>query len=369
MNNIETKLIEAIKASLHDEQITMEVSNELVSLAKQHQVQNLLYLATKNAELKKKYLISASQSINQECAIDELINCFEINSLDLMLIKGVCTRLRYIDTTMRTMGDIDILINATQSKKVHNMLLELGYENYIEGRKHDTYSKSSFVSLEVHKDLLDGENEYYWYYSDIWKKAIRYKNNQFVYQLSLEDEYIFNIIHLVNHFKNGGIGLRFVVDVYIYEQLDFDRTYVEQELKKMHLLEFYKNIKTLSNIWFGNNENIISSDKTLEQLGDYILNCGIFGNKTNRVNLIAGGNRLKFLIRFCFPGYKSMKSMFPWLIPVLLPFAWALRGIRALLYRRKNVKFILDSTTKGDKEKGNNLIKFYENCGLHAENN
>lgn len=99
----------------------------------------------------------------------------------------------------------------------------LGYENHVEGRKHDHYSMPPYVSLEVYRDLVDGDNEFYNYYRNIWIRCKPKSGFQYVYEMSLEDEYIFNFVHLVEHFKNGGIGLRFLVDVYVYECLDIDR--------------------------------------------------------------------------------------------------------------------------------------------------
>jgi hypothetical protein len=36
----------------------------------------------------------------------------------------------------------------------------------------------------------------------------------------------------------------------------------------------------------------------------------------------------------------SMKSMFPWLKPLLLPYAWLLRAIRAVRHRKGNLDYI-----------------------------
>ena len=58
--------------------------------------------------------------------------------------------------------------------------------------------------------------------------------------MSLEDEYIYNLIHLVEHFQNGGVGIRFVMDVYIYNRIEtIDWEYIEAELAKLGLWEFF----------------------------------------------------------------------------------------------------------------------------------
>jgi hypothetical protein len=180
--------------------------------------------------------------------------------------------------------------------------------------------------------------------------------------MRVEDELVFNIVHLAEHFKEGGAGVRFIIDVYVYSRIKMDREYVEQELTKLGLNEFYHHILYLANYWFADGENA----ELTEKLADFIMNGGVFGDKENAAALAVEEGRVRHLVKVCFPDYDSMKSMFPWLEGkgVLLPYAWGLRGVRALRYRKGNVRTHMNSIKTGDIEKGKALRQFYTECGL-----
>lgn len=359
-------LIRDVCASLHDKAIALPLTGDVIRLVADHQVQNIIYKASKAPELQRQFNLLAAQSIAQEYALDELINYFEDHNLYIMPIKGVCTKKRYPESYLRTMNDIDILCLPEQSKDVRQAIQSLGYGSFVEGRKHDSYSMPPYITLEIHRDLVDGDNKFYNYYRDIWKRCKPKAGCRYVYEMSLEDEYIFNFVHLVEHFKEGGIGLRFLVDIYVYENVAMDSHYLKAELNKLELLDFYRNIRSLALYWFGTDEEKarVVFTPTLQELGDFILSGGLFGSRRNRADLNAGKGKIISFLHACFPGYASMKSMFPWLHPVLLPYAWLLRAVRVLIRRKGNVKYVWNAIMKGDSKNGKKLLNFYKSCGL-----
>jgi hypothetical protein len=214
--------------------------------------------------------------------------------------------------------------------------------------------------------MVDGESQYFDYYQNIWERCKPKAGHQYVYEMTLEDEYIFNLVHLAGHFKESGIGLRFLTDIYVYERMEMDWHYIAAELDKLELTKFYQNIRSLAFCWFGTDEerNSVESTPILQQLGDYIISGINLGNKQNSANLKAGRGKLRSFLHSCFPGYASMKSMFPWLKPVLLPYGWFLRAVRALKYRRNHVKTVWNTSMGGNVEAGKKLLQFYKSCGL-----
>jgi hypothetical protein len=359
-------LIAYICAVLHGENISLTITTEMITFAQKHKVQNFLYTESKEPNLKKRFSVSVAQVMAQEYATDELTCYFEKHGLYVMPVKGICTKKRYTNPVFRTMWDIDILCKLDQAKEVHLAMRSLGYKNHVEGRKHDSYFMPPYVSIEVHRDLVDGENVFFDYYRDIWKRCKPRSGCQYIYEMSLEDEYIFNLVHLVGHFRAGGIVLRFLIDVYVYECLDMDRDYIAAELENLDLTIFYHNIRSLALYWFGTEEQkkSIQFTSTMQELGEYILSVGLYGSGQNLANLKAAQGKMRSFLRSCFPGYDSMKSMFPWLNPLLLPYAWGLRAVRAMRYRRENIKTIWNSSMSGDVESGKKLLSFYESCGL-----
>ena len=352
----------------------------LITFAKRHSILPVLYYGVK--ELPEEYrpestlwakldyyaMHGITIGVNQEEATKEIEQTFEEKGIDLLAIKGVCTRQRYPFPELRTMGDIDLLYRAAQTKKMQDTMKTLGYQDGEEGRKHDSFFRPPCIGIEMHRKLLAADSKYYSYYEDIWERVQLREGYQCIYHMSLEDEYIYSILHLVEHFLNGGIGIRFVMDVYVYNHLkDMNWDYIEVELRKLGLLEFYKNISRLTEIWFGDRNRQTEDDELIKQLEAYILSNGTFGTSRNAAaTAVAKEGRTKFLLQTVFPNLENMKTMFPWLSkwPILLPYSWVLRGVRSVLFRRKNIKIQLAQYQQGDQKYGDKLKTFYGKCGL-----
>ena len=124
---------------------------------------------------------------------------------------------------------------------------------------------------------------------------------KYTFEMSVEDELVFNIAHLAEHFKEGGAGVRFIIDVYVYSRIDMDRAYVEQELKKLGLNEFYQNINDLAKHWFADGE----SSELTEKLAGFIMAGGVFGDSENAAALAVEEGRARRFFKVCFPDYDS----------------------------------------------------------------
>lgn len=307
------------------------------------------------------------RSCNQIDASEKLLEECEKNEVHILTLKGVNTKYHYPEQDMRSMGDIDVLYKEEEHDKITKVMHGLGYTGFEEGRKHDHYELPPFVQIEMHRELLAAESIYSDYYKNIWDKVVAKEECKYVKELTLEDEFIFTILHLVEHFKNGGIGIRFIMDVYVYNQLpELNKDYVKEEFAKLNLWEFYSNILALANIWFSNEET--KDNEILKTLEEYIVQNGTFGSRDNAsaLQVQKNGNKIRFLLSVCFPSLKDMQTLYSWLkkYPILLPYAWIQRGIRSILYRRHNIKTQLNVYKTGDMEHGKELRKFYSDCGL-----
>ena len=352
----------------------------LFSFAKQHSIFNMLYYGVKEspednkpdatfyAKLDYDTMHGIAIGVNQEEAAKEIEQTFEQEGVHLLAVKGICTKRRYPFPELRTMGDIDLLYQASQTKDMQDVMRKLGYGDGDEGRKHDSFFRLPCINIEMHRELLAADSKYYTYYADIWERVALKEGSHYIHQMSLEDEYIYSLLHLVEHFQNGGIGIRFVMDVYVYNHLEnVNWDYVEAELRKLELFEFYKNISQLAECWFGDRKQQTEDNELIKQLEAYILSNGTFGTNRNAAAVaVAKGGRTKFLLQTVFPNLENMKTMFPWLSkwPILLPYSWVLRGARSVLFRRKNIKIQLAQYQQGDKEYGDRLKTFYGKCGL-----
>lgn len=316
------------------------------------------------AFFKKNLIKSTVVGTNQLSSVYEMQQIFEKNKIYNLVVKGAKTKTRYPDEVLRSMGDVDVLYKPEQHKEFYNLMMNsLGYEDFQEGRKNDTYTKNKIIVVEAHRQLVSTESEYIDYLNTVWERAIPCQNCEYTYEMTIEDEFIYNIIHLVEHFKQGGVGIRFIMDIWVYNNLDMNREYLKQELENLGLFDFYVTMSQLADYWFGNGE----STELLEKLGEFICSSGIFGNRENvSAMAIEDGSKIKTIIKVCFPSYKDMTTMFLWLkkYPFLLPIAWLIRAFRSLTKRKNNVKVQLSVIKDGDNNKGNELREFYKECGL-----
>ncbi len=381
-------LLDVIKYIMHDRKAEIPIPpkeldwQRTLETARRHSVSNLLFYGIEKlpAEqqpgkavyqcLEQITLKEIMRSYGQLDAAEELLAEAEREGLYMLAVKGVNTKKYYPESDMRSMGDIDILYRDTQHEQVKTMMKKLGYEGFQEGRKHDHYYRKPYVGVELHRELVSAESEYGAYYSDIWDRVHSRKGCRYIHEMRIEDEYIFVIVHLVEHFKHGGVGIRFLMDIYVYDHLEgMDWDYVEQELVKLKLWEFYRNVSVLAGRWFGEQEQPCSpeQEQLLRKLEEYIIANGTYGLQKHAAALsVEEAGRGRFLLHVLFPSLKSMQTMFPWLkkYPVLLPVGWIWRGIRSILFRRRNIRSQIEVYRNGDLEYGKELRRFYEQCGL-----
>ena len=349
---------------------------KLVKLAKRHKVANTLAYVLPllgennrpNEELAQKLeTVLFEQTMigsNQLFAAQELQQAFEEKGLYSLCLKGIHTKLRYPQDNMRSMGDLDILCKAEQNASVKRAMADLGYGGFQEGRKHDHYTRPPYIAVEMHRQLVSVRSDFDAYCQRVWERSQPLPGCQFAHAMTVEDEYVYNLIHMVEHFKEGGVGLRFVMDIYVYEtRVELDRAKVARELEKLSLTEFYRNVVKLARYMFEEGQ----SDPITEELAEFIFAGGVYGSRKNSQALsVSKGGRIGFLLRTCFPGYRDMCSMFPWLAkcPVLLPVTWLIRAVRSLLFRRRTVKGQFETCAKGDQALGKELRSFYRQIGL-----
>lgn len=290
---------------------------------------------------------------NRSFEIDNLKNEFENNNIDYVLLKGSVTKYLYPDTSMRVMSDTDIFyrIHADKTESLISIMEKNGYKISAREPKEVSFIKpliatSQYMKIEMQTDLIDeGYEIWHTYLSDIWNRLILKKGHE--YMMSDEDFYLYHIIHMAKHFKNGGIGLIHVLDVFIIQNAykNFDRKYIEKELKKTGLLQFEQNITLLADNWFHTKSPKLNNDQkiTLQLLESYIFSGGAFGSKIQQeTNHIVERDDTKVsLLKKIFPTkniminyYGNILNRHSW----LLPFFWIRLNFKRLFFTRNEAK-------------------------------
>ena len=356
--------------------------NRLVKIADRHNISSLLYHVmpeiSDNQQLsedivdsiRKKAIRAAVIDIKQRAEEDELLKRFETEKVFCMPVKGLNTKEYYTKSEWRTMGDLDILYKAEQHKKLKALLQEMGYTGFESGLKHDHYSKKPFITLEMHRGLVAANTMAEAYYSNVWEKAKPREGCKYVFQMSLEEQYIYTMVHLLEHFQNGGIGIRFIMDIFVFsKQEKMDRQYVKSKFAELGISKFASCMEQLAQKWFGNQEGIENVDdgEFLNELETFIIENGVYGQSTHAQDTaIEREGRKGYFTRMVFPNYNSMVTLYPWLNrrKYLMPAAWGIRIVRTMLFRKESIQTGIRTLKHGSPQRGKELLEFYRKCGI-----
>ena len=268
-------------------------------------------------------------------------------------------------------------------KDIYDFMVGRGYS--IKGygtSNHDEYLKKPAYNFEMHRQLVSSKErpKWYEYYKDVKSILINDANGKNQFYFSDNDFYVYFIVHTYKHFLNSGMGLRTVLDVYLYlnnlqDKLDFD--YIEEQLKKLDAYDFEQTFRSLAFKMFG--ENAKEGNAAADELQDsfdakeqdmlresfdakkqdklcgsfdakeqdkwwnsfddkehdmlsYILDAGTYGNLENSVAHKMGytkgekkkaSDKAKYIFRRLFPSMDTIEEFFPffykhkWAIPFL----------------------------------------------------
>lgn len=304
----------------------------------------------------------------------------ELNEFKIphIFFKGAIIREYYPVKEMRTLGDIDFLIYESDQERTKHILEQIGYEN-ITNIGHWKYSKGKVI-LEAHDKLMYSQiNEtadYSSYFKNVWENS-KNNNDEFTYEMNLEYHLIFILTHIAKHIYNSGAGIRMILDVAVIlnkfgENLDYE--YVWEELLKLNLDLFTKNIFGLCVKWFQVNiPDVYVNYQIHETIEKYIIEGGTFGfnNRNFAIHIIRKElentkdiklAQFKAFWKKIFLDYKTIVNLYPILekLPFLLPFAWISRGYKCIRERpNRTISILKGLFSKADEAKDSHSVIKY----------
>lgn len=346
--NAESKLlIGALRRAVAGttEQLSLSVDwQALLRLAQMHMLLPLLYDGLRRDPgdweqvpegaqkvLYRAFLQAVHQDVRMEYLGQQLAEKLTEAEVPYIVLKGAVLKQNYPVPALRTMCDIDILVHTADYPRIAAVAGAMGGKLTHSDGNHRNYSFPGGVTVEFHPNMIHHDVPVGTQINPGWQ----YADPDDPHKLTEEGFYLNTICHLANHFVAGGVGVRFVLDVWVNRHLrkpEADRTVVEAELERFGLLDFTRKIEALAEWWFG------SGDATplLEELGDYILTSGSHGHTDrailNAVSLSPGGTGTSALLGKAFFSRAEMEDRFPWCKgrPWLLPIAWCVRAVRAV---------------------------------------
>lgn len=322
---------------------------QVYAISKFHNVANIVAYAVSienypmENEIKQKFLKNMFDAVlldeNQKKEFNTLFEAFEENGIEYMPLKGLNLKKHYASSDMRNMCDGDILIHENDRDKINTVMEKLGYRFKKESNHELIYVKEPFINVELHKLLIPSYNDdLYAYYGDGWRLADRVLETS-RYTLNSEDEFVYILTHFAKHYRDGGAGIKYILDIWMYlKKNNVDLDYVNRELEKLGLLSFGENIIKLTKVWFENS----SCDELMAEMTKYIIDSGMYGNAKNkalvtqmRENSVKSmeNHKKSSKFRLIFPTMEHMKRNYTILEkhPYFIAFCWMWRIIRVLI--------------------------------------
>ncbi|NBJ14706.1 MAG: nucleotidyltransferase family protein [Dehalobacter sp. 4CP] len=213
---------------------------------------------------KEKTVVTAARQLMMLPTIGTIFNLFETNGITAISLKGLVFKEQYPRPELRSMNDLDVLINEKQMNQCIEAMTSLGYKpnelNYNDpDHMHIDMIKAGTFAVELHRTLwhpkymqkIDNSD----WVDHIWKdKRLQTVAGFQFYCLSPEDELINAVIHTARHLKHSNANLRLLSDFVLFfnsyrNQIDIN--YIEQTLESMAILNFYYYLMDTCRLYLG----------------------------------------------------------------------------------------------------------------------
>lgn len=360
---------------------------QLYSLAKEQSLSGALYHVVGKEtmpdavadRLRRDAFLTLARYESQQQAIKEIEAAFDAKSITHLFFKGAVVRRYYREATMRSMGDIDMVVHEEDMLRADEVLCTLGFENIEKIKRVWVYRRADVV-IELHNevtryrtDLQDSEP-----YAELWTDA-RLQHGS-TYHLSDVAEAAFAVSHLATHFCSGGCGLRQLMDIAVMvKRFPDEATWqgVLNKLKSSKTDGFARRLLWLCGWWLAvsvpDGLSLPLDEETEQWMMSRLLGEGTFG--TNGRTLLSQlrkerrlqkkGGKLGFAVRFVFPKASVIRSRYLYADrhPVLLPAAYVHRLVDGVTKHGKankeRMQFVKDEKVMLEKE-----LALYEKIGL-----
>lgn len=296
--------------------------------------------------------VTVSVDEQQLYELSKVKKAFDESGIKYMLMKGVLLKPLYPKSYMRTMSDLDILIDENQYSVIESIMESLCYHRGIES-DHELPWKKNNVYIELHKRLISTHNkDFYSYFGEGWDFASPLVEQPNRYEMSKEDVFIYLFTHLVKHYRSGGIGIKHMTDLWVYLRAypNINMNYIKASLSSMMLLDFYNNVISTLEVWF----NDAPQTEITDLITHVIFKSGAFGFYEDHLAALVirdfktekrKHSRFREIRELVFPPYKKMRSKYKVLkkAPLLLPCLWIYRGCVALKPSSQKIKGFKDN--------------------------
>ena len=334
-SNTADLVVRILRSYIKNEKLNIDLNEEQIKdlflVMKAHDLTHIPGLVLKGANTEPKYemfrraqFFTAIRFEEQEYQRNKITELFEENKIRHIHLKGSVIAKVYREPWHRPSRDIDILLPDKDIERAVSVLSDkLGYTLQESMTNHDV---SLFLNdafhVELHYDLRkDGID-----LNDAVDSMTPVNGKNYEYIISPEIIMLYHYAHMAAHFRNGGIGLKSMLDLYLLEQnLKYDKDILNELLIKGNLKKFSESTLHLAKVWFDDEE----SDEITEYLGKYIIDSSAYGSMKHVVSVrMNDTNKLRYALKRIFLPYENLKYVYPilqkhkFLIPVYQVKRW-----------------------------------------------
>jgi len=324
-------------------------------------------------------LIMVGQQIKRTEEFLQLYQDFLKEDLHPIVMKGIiCRQLYGKSGEQRPSGDEDIYVRKDEFFKVKAVLEARGYvcefEEVTEAQlthiQHITFTepKNGYL-IEVHPNPMGHRNNMRAQMNSYFENAFentRIENvkDTTIYTFSHTEHFLFLILHSVKHFVEGGVGIRQMLDVLLYQEKyenEIDWNTLKGMLQETHTDGFLGDMQYIGTQYLGFDFSIQLQENCPDVLLEDMWISGVFGKK-DRDDTVAASITMEVLnhekrglyawFRAGFPSRELMIDAFPYLKekPWMLPVEWVKRWGRFLKKASKHDgNLMLDGVNKSRK--------------------
>ncbi len=265
---------------------------------------------------------------------DAVRNAFEEAGIKNVILKGEDIDKFYPEPELRESCDCDIYVGEKYMKKSREIMKNLGFEMLEEGLEHDEYEIDGLVIFEIHNKFAHEEFDEAKECKKILKRLETKAGKKYSLYMTDTDIYFYMVCHTAKHLKQGGIGLKNLVDLWVLRN-KIDTKQAEEYIKKAKLNETYDELLALSDYWLEGKELPEKYRQDAVEIAQGTWRGTIEKNKEN-MKKRTFKVKLKNLVKmYNFPRY-LLEDRYPILkkAPFLLPIC---RLHRAITSKNKNI--------------------------------
>lgn len=314
MNEVHSLLLQVVSTALFGGKVPSADRENLLLLVNESKAQAvfpLVYSVLEN-QLKEKlapeqyaaqneeffrYAIVGTQNFAEHGELHELMTA---NDIPYVAMKGLASALYYPEPSLRSVGDVDFLVNTEDLKKAGKLLKEAGFvvdHGEEDDGIHIAYTRSPMSIWEMHRSINGIPN-------NAVGEKIRLEMDRTIetgevvnvdgVTCRLPDKFhhgLIMLLHTASHLTSEGVGLRHLCDWGVFASALSDaefREIFEKRLRDFGLWRFAQTLTLLGINYLGAPKRVWAleaieshkvDDATLEGLMNDILSGGNFGTK------------------------------------------------------------------------------------------